>query len=130
METERILFYGRKDIGTGILRNRSNGGEGPGGFSHTCNTKLKMKTSHTGTKKTIEERNSISKRMIGNSHKLGYKDSEVTRKRKSLNKMGNIGSTGKMWICNGERTTQIPKSSDVPIGWVVGRHFWSSRKKL
>ena len=28
-ETEMIQFYGRKDLGTGILRNLSDGGEGP-----------------------------------------------------------------------------------------------------
>lgn len=28
-ETEMIQFYGRKDLGTGILRNMSDGGEGP-----------------------------------------------------------------------------------------------------
>jgi hypothetical protein len=35
LEKELILSYGRKDLNTGILRNRTNGGEGPSGVVRT-----------------------------------------------------------------------------------------------
>lgn len=35
LEIAQITLYGRKDLGTGILRNRTSGGEGPSGYTWT-----------------------------------------------------------------------------------------------
>ena len=60
-----ILMFGRKDLGTGILRNLSDGGEGP-----------------TGYKTTPEQRRKISLSRMGEKHPLyGVSPSEETREK-------------------------------------------------
>ena len=44
-----ISFYGRKDLKTGVLLNRTDGGQGMSGYRHTEETKALLSKLKTGT---------------------------------------------------------------------------------
>ena len=73
-EKQLIKLYGRKDLGTGILRNLTDGGEGISGAAE-------------------ETRRKISESLMGEKHPMfGKKISEQTRKKISEAQKGKIHS--------------------------------------
>lgn len=54
LERRYIRWYGRKDTGTGILHNRTDGGEGPAGAIRNTDFRSRVSQSLTGRKKSPE----------------------------------------------------------------------------
>lgn len=92
-----ISFYGRIDLGTGCLRNLTDGGEGASG--HSAEARRKMREANQGIERPwlkgnkfrLGKRRSLSSETcrrirqakLGNKSKLGLKDSIATRAKKS-----------------------------------------------
>jgi hypothetical protein len=60
LEQYCITLYGRVDLGTGVLRNLTNGGEGMTGFHMPVETRMQISASKKGKKLSDEHKQKIS----------------------------------------------------------------------
>jgi len=80
LEKYCIALYGRIDNGTGILRNLSDGGDGPSGAIHSEETKRKIAEAGRGRKHSKESARKISEAQLGDkNHMWGKVVSDETR---------------------------------------------------
>ena len=88
-EREFIKWYGRKDNNTGILRNLTNGGEGPSGFILSEETKRKIGEASKGRiawnkgKKGLQVAWNKGKKGVQVSGFRGKKHTEETKRKMS-----------------------------------------------
>lgn len=77
LEVRLIQYFGRKDKGTGILRNMTDGGEGQSGWIMPESERQRISKLHRGRKQTPE---SIAKRIAACT---GKKRSDEAKRRMS-----------------------------------------------
>lgn len=91
-EKYMITVFGRKDLGTGILHNRTAGGEGCSGMVHSEDIKLKIKTSNLGKKHTEKSKKKMSEAKKGNTNRKGKTLSEETKRKIGAKSKGRTHS--------------------------------------
>jgi hypothetical protein len=123
-EIYMIDVFGRKDLGTGILHNRTYGGEGPSGAIRSEETRIKIGEAHKGKNPSEETRRKMSEAQKGNTKMLGKTHSEETRKKIGEASKGKTASeesrkkmseSGKVKIFSKEHRRKMSESGKVKI---------------
>jgi len=124
-EIYMIAVLGRKDLGTGILRNRTNGGDGHSGYIASEECRKKRSLVNMGRKfwTDVNGNMKFSKECPGEGWFLGT--NENSKKKKSLAKKGK---KGRRWWTDVNGNMKFTKECP-GIDWIPGRSEEHKKKR-
>ena len=135
LEEYYIAGYGRRDLGLGPLCNLTNGGEGTSGYSHSNETKRKLRNAFKGRAISAEQKQKISDTLKGHSVSAGARQKmSAAKKGKSTwnkgKKMPNaqkqkISDAHKGCVHSAETKRKMSKSHKGLNTWSKGRAAWN-----
>ena len=127
-EIYMISVFGRKDLGTGILRNRTNGGEGSSGLIRSEEVRKSISESRKGMKYWNNENGNhiVSLECPGKGWMPGMSE-ESKRKNSEAKKGKNHPFYGQKWWNdgNGNHIVSLECPGD---GWILGMSEEAKRK--
>jgi hypothetical protein len=123
LERRLIRWYGRKDLGTGILRNRTDGGEGASGAKWTekqksqirgrtvsAETKKKLSIINTGKKASNETKEKLSALRLGKKREFTDEwKANIKKANQGKNKGRVLSEETKAKIRESNRLTWLKK---------------------
>ena len=127
-EEYMIAVFGRKDIGTGILRNKTNGGDGTSGAVRSEETRRKMSAAKKGKTLSEETKIKLSEANKGKTNWLGKTHSEESRRKMSTAKKGNTNWLGKTHSEESKR--KISEARKGKTNWLGKTHSEETKRKL
>jgi hypothetical protein len=135
MEKWYISLFGRKDKGTGILRNLSDGGEGSAGWVATEEFRSKLREAHLNNPLYIENLNKLKTYWEGRKeteeHKRNIGDAHLGRKH-TAEARSNMGAPKGHKRCVGRKYSEetLRKMSEAQKGKPRGPHSVEHKQNI